>query len=137
MTKNNEKLQHPKSIEIPNVHLIQLNEFCVILTLLLFLYSDMIPNGKHKISSDEETRKRWPTSWWTQYKMLCWRGFKQTKGVLKQGFTIAQILIVTAVVGMIYFQIDMEIYSVRDVMGLVKIHVFTFFLQVLQVYSEI
>ena len=85
------------------------------------MYSDTIPNGKHKISSDEETRKRWPTSWWTQYKMLCWRGFKQTKGVLKQGFTIAQILIVTAVVGMIYFQIDMEIYSVRDVMGLVKI----------------
>lgn len=81
---------------------------------------DQIPNGKHSLMPETETvRRRWSTSWWTQYKMLSWRSFKQTKGVLKQGYSIAQNLIVSFVVGIIYWQIEMNLTTVRDMMGLI------------------
>lgn len=51
--------------------------------------------------------------------MLSWRSFKQTKGVLKQGYAIAQSLIVSVIVGVIYWQLEMNIHTTRDLMGLV------------------
>ena len=86
------------------------------------LILDQIRNGGQRISPEPEItiRQRWPTGWWTQYIMLSWRSFKQTKGVLKQGYSIAQNLIVSLVVGIIYWQLEMNLNTTRDLMGLVS-----------------
>lgn len=68
--------------------------------------------------SDVTSRDRWITSWWTQYRMLSWRSLKQTKGVLLQGYGAAQTLVISLVCGLIYFQIDQTVHTVRDIMGL-------------------
>lgn len=69
---------------------------------------------------EEDRTGRWPTSWFTQYYMLSWRSYKQTKGLLKQGYAIIQTLIISLVVGVIYWQIELNVHTIRDVMGLVS-----------------
>ncbi|WAQ98346.1 AB22G-like protein [Mya arenaria] len=66
----------------------------------------------------DKPSQRWATSWFKQYRMLSWRSFKQTFGALREGYAIIQTSIVTMVVGALYWQIDMNVHTVRDIMGL-------------------
>lgn len=79
--------------------------------------STLIDTNDYEVLEDDRT-SRWPTSWFTQYYMLSWRSFKQTKGNLLQGYAIIQTVIVTLVVGVIYWQIEQNMKTIRDVMGL-------------------
>ncbi|KAL4227808.1 hypothetical protein ACF0H5_013245 [Mactra antiquata] len=78
----------------------------------------LIPDNDQEVLETKMTNARWVTSWWTQYYMLSWRSLNQTKGVLLQGYAIVQTLIVSLVVGILYWQIEMSYDSLRDVMGL-------------------
>lgn len=68
-----------------------------------------------------ETHRRWPTSFWTQFKMLNWRSYKQSKGRIFHKFDIIQAACIATVASILYFQIDSTVKTVRDRMGLVSI----------------
>ncbi|OWF40983.1 ABC transporter G family member 14 [Mizuhopecten yessoensis] len=66
-----------------------------------------------------ETTRRWPTSLWTQFKMLNWRSYKQSKGRILHTFDIIQAAFIAAFSGILFFQTENSVNTVRDRSGLV------------------
>ncbi|XP_045216614.2 uncharacterized protein LOC123566510 isoform X2 [Mercenaria mercenaria] len=66
---------------------------------------------------------RWATCWMTQYKALAWRSLKQSIGVLKQGYTLTQAIIVSVLCSLLYFQVGVSLKTSRDVFGLIFFYV--------------
>ncbi|XP_056007788.1 uncharacterized protein LOC125666691 [Ostrea edulis] len=63
--------------------------------------------------------KKWEASFWTQFRMLCWRNTKQSKWRIFDDCTIAHTLIVCCVFCVIYYQIPHTIDTLRNRMGAV------------------
>ncbi|OWF52254.1 ABC transporter G family member 14 [Mizuhopecten yessoensis] len=70
---------------------------------------------------ERETTRRWPTSFWTQFKMLNWRSYKQSKGRILHKFDLIQAAFIAAFASILFFQIEDSANTVRDRMGLVMI----------------
>jgi hypothetical protein len=68
-----------------------------------------------------ETQQKWRTSFWTQYRMLTWRTFKQSKGHIMNKHDIVQCMFVAILVGIVFFQIDLSVRTLRDQMGVVSL----------------
>ncbi|XP_060063730.1 uncharacterized protein LOC132544179 [Ylistrum balloti] len=73
------------------------------------------------IIGEGETTRRWSTSIWTQFKMLNWRSYKQSKGRIFEKFDLLQAAFIASFASILFFQIDDSINTVRDRMGLVTI----------------
>ena len=66
------------------------------------------------------TEHIWPTSFWTQYQMLAWRQFKQSRGHILHKFDIIHSLFIALVAGAVYFQTELSYRTLRDKMGTVS-----------------
>ena len=66
------------------------------------------------------TLQKWPTSFWTQYRMLTWRTFKQSKGHVMNKYDFVQCILVALIAGAVFFQIDLSFRTLRDAMGVVS-----------------
>ena len=66
------------------------------------------------------TLQKWPTSFWTQYRMLTWRTFKQSKGHIMNKYDFVQCILVALIAGTVFFQIDLSFRTLRDEMGVVS-----------------
>jgi hypothetical protein len=77
----------------------------------------------HVVSNDVEfpINKKWGASFWTQFRMLCWRNTKQSKWRIFDDCTVAHTLIVCCAFCIIYYQIPHTIDSLRNRMGSVRI----------------
>eukprot|EP00106_Octopus_bimaculoides_P007545 XP_014774987.1 PREDICTED: ABC transporter G family member 14-like [Octopus bimaculoides] len=93
------------------------------------LYSDSIatendegpsPNGEVTllISPQEEDTEKWPTSFWTQFRWLAWRNFKQSKSRIVSKFEIFRTISLGIAIGLLYFQTERTEDRIRDVKGL-------------------
>ncbi|CAI9722128.1 ABC transporter G family member 21-like [Octopus vulgaris] len=93
------------------------------------LYSDSIatendegpsPNGEVTllISTQEEDTEKWPTSFWTQFRWLAWRNFKQSKTRIVSKFEIFRTISLGIAIGLLYFQTERTEDRIRDVKGL-------------------
>jgi len=67
-----------------------------------------------------ETQQKWPTSFWTQYRMLTWRTFKQSRGHVMNKYDMVQCIFVAILAGTVFFQIDLSFRTLRDEMGVVS-----------------
>ena len=67
-----------------------------------------------------ETQQKWPTSFWTQYRMLTWRTFKQSRGHIMNKYDVVQCIFVAILAGIVFFQIDLSFRTLRDQMGVVS-----------------
>ncbi|XP_046351559.2 ABC transporter G family member 22-like [Haliotis rufescens] len=76
------------------------------------------PNLDPDLDPDPEQGSRYPTSFWTQYKMHMWRTYKQSRGRILSMHSIIGMLALAVIVGFIWFQIPRTADSVRDRMGL-------------------
>ena len=65
-------------------------------------------------------QQKWPTSFWTQYRMLTWRTFKQSKGHVMNKYDFVQCILVALIAGTVFFQIDLSFRTLRDEMGVVS-----------------
>ncbi|WAR01372.1 AB22G-like protein [Mya arenaria] len=63
--------------------------------------------------------ERWPTGFWTQFRMLTWRNYKQSKGRLFQYHDLVFFAVMSAIVSLLFFQIPNTADVFRDRMGLV------------------
>ncbi|XP_021349693.1 ABC transporter G family member 14-like isoform X1 [Mizuhopecten yessoensis] len=68
-----------------------------------------------------DTTRRWPTSFWTQFKMLNWRSYKQSKGRILHKFDLIQSAFIAAFVSRLFYQTEDSVNTVRDRMGLLMI----------------
>ncbi|XP_048252427.1 ABC transporter G family member 22-like [Haliotis rufescens] len=66
-----------------------------------------------------ESMSRWPTCFWTQYKMLNWRTFKQSRGRILSKYAISNALVLAIVVGLLWFQMERTHKTIRDRMGMI------------------
>ena len=64
--------------------------------------------------------RTWPTSFFTQYRMLTWRNFKQSRGRIFDPAETAQALFIALLGGLMYFRIPDTLDTFRDRMGVVK-----------------
>ena len=71
------------------------------------------------VPSTSKKRDRWPTSFQTQFKMLTWRNFKQSKGRILHLYDVIKYIVVAAIIGTLYYQIQQNEDTVRDRVGLV------------------
>ncbi|XP_046556843.1 ABC transporter G family member 22-like [Haliotis rubra] len=62
--------------------------------------------------------RRYPTSFWMQYKMHMWRTYKQSRGRILSLHSVIGSLALAVIVGIIWFQIPRTADTVRDRMGL-------------------
>ncbi|KAK3083673.1 hypothetical protein FSP39_001247 [Pinctada imbricata] len=74
-------------------------------------------NIKDADREDQRTTRRWPTGFWTQYRMLTWRNYKQSKGRIFERYESAQSLLMAIIGGCMYFQIADTLDTFRDRMG--------------------
>ncbi|XP_046556875.1 ABC transporter G family member 22-like [Haliotis rubra] len=77
-----------------------------------------VESVKTEVVSPEST-SRWPTCFWTQYKMLNWRTFKQSRGRILSKYAISNALILATVVGILWFQMERTHKNIRDRMGMI------------------
>lgn len=63
--------------------------------------------------------KKWPTSFWTQFKMLSWRNAKQSRWRIFDDCVLAHAAIVAVAYCVLYYQIPDTIETLRDRMGAV------------------
>ena len=71
------------------------------------------------VPSTSKKRDKWPTSFQTQFKMLTWRNFKQSKGRILHLYDVIKYIVVAAIIGTLYYQIQQNEDTVRDRVGLV------------------
>ena len=71
------------------------------------------------VPSTSKKRDKWPTSFHTQFKMLTWRNFKQSKGRILHLYDVIKYIVVSAIIGTLYYQIQQNEDTVRDRVGLV------------------
>ena len=64
-------------------------------------------------------RKRWPTGFFTQFRMLTWRNYKQAKGRVLHPYDVMKYTFLAVVIGALFFQIRQDEDSVRDRQGMV------------------
>ncbi|XP_025089507.1 ABC transporter G family member 21-like isoform X1 [Pomacea canaliculata] len=74
-----------------------------------------------KKSSDLQTKSsassRWATGFWTQYKMLNWRTFKQSRSRIISKYNIVNSMSVAIVLGLLWFQIERTHETIKERMG--------------------
>ncbi|XP_033752193.1 ABC transporter G family member 21-like [Pecten maximus] len=73
------------------------------------------------VNNEREETRRWPTSLWTQFNMLSWRSYKQSKGRILDKFEILLAAMTATYVSVSFFQTENSASTVRDKMGLVMI----------------
>ena len=69
-----------------------------------------------------KNRKRWPTGFFTQFRMLTWRNYKQAKGRVLHPYDVMKYIFLAAVVGALFYQIRQNEDSVRDRQGMVTFY---------------
>ncbi|KAK3085153.1 hypothetical protein FSP39_025124 [Pinctada imbricata] len=74
-------------------------------------------NIKDADIEDQKTTRRWPTGFWTQYRMLTWRNYRQAKGRIFEPYEVAQCLLMAVIAGCMYFQIADTLDTFRDRIG--------------------
>jgi len=81
------------------------------------LYAVDVNNTEELLSATEQ---KWPTSFWTQYRMLTWRTFKQSRGHVMNKYDLVQCIFMAILAGIVFFQIDLSFRTLRDEMGVVS-----------------
>ena len=76
-------------------------------------------NMKDVADEERPIIRTWPTSFYTQYKMLTWRNFKQSKGRIFDRAETALALFIAILGGLLYFRIPNTLETFRDRLGLV------------------
>ncbi|WAR01369.1 AB14G-like protein, partial [Mya arenaria] len=66
----------------------------------------------------QNKQTRWPTDFWTQFKMLTWRNYKQSKSRIFEYHDLMHFAVMAAVAGVLFFQIPKDADVFRDRMGL-------------------
>ncbi|XP_052797603.1 uncharacterized protein LOC128229820 [Mya arenaria] len=67
----------------------------------------------------QNKQTRWPTDFWTQFKMLTWRNYKQSKSRIFEYHDLMHFAVMAAVAGVLFFQIPKDADVFRDRMGLI------------------
>jgi len=62
---------------------------------------------------------KWPSSFIEQFVLLGWRSFRQKRGYIFQWLTFGQIIAITIIVSLIWFQRDTDVDSIDDRFGLI------------------
>jgi hypothetical protein len=70
-------------------------------------------------ASKTSAQPRWPTSFYTQFRMLSWRNFKQSKGRILHLYDVCHYLFMAGIASMLFFQISSSADVARDKMGAV------------------
>ncbi|KAF5473978.1 hypothetical protein F2P56_005923 [Juglans regia] len=60
---------------------------------------------KLKVSS---SKRQWGASWWEQYSILCWRGFKERRHDYFSWLRITQVLSTAIILGLLWWQSDTD-----------------------------
>ncbi|GAB1611351.1 hypothetical protein Ahia01_001422500, partial [Argonauta hians] len=78
------------------------------------------PNGEVTllISPQEDNMEKWPTSFFTQFRWLAWRCFKQSKSRIISKFEIFRTITLGITIGLLYFQTERTEDRIRDIKGL-------------------
>ncbi|XP_014667363.1 PREDICTED: ABC transporter G family member 21-like [Priapulus caudatus] len=58
--------------------------------------------------------EKWPTSFWTQYKVLTLRNFLQAKDKILSKWSAVQVLSVAMMVGLVWYQLDRKEETLKD-----------------------
>ncbi|XP_052074941.1 uncharacterized protein LOC127712505 [Mytilus californianus] len=80
-------------------------------------FDDVCVVGIDKEETSVHSHHAWPTSFWTQYRMLTWRQFRQSKGRILHKYEIIQSILLALLGGILYFQTDYSYRTLRDKMG--------------------
>ncbi|XP_052215978.1 uncharacterized protein LOC127834288 isoform X2 [Dreissena polymorpha] len=67
----------------------------------------------------ESRDQRWPTGFATQFRMLTWRNYKQSKSRIFEFHDMVHFAILAAIAGVLFFQISKTAEVLRDRMGLI------------------
>lgn len=68
----------------------------------------------------ESRDQRWPTGFATQFRMLTWRNYKQSKSRIFEFHDLVHFAILAAIAGILFFQISKTATVFKDRMGLVS-----------------
>ena len=91
--------------------------FCILGSKDAIVSFDTIASVSKSLAA--KNRKRWPTGFFTQFRMLTWRNYKQAKGRVLHPFDIMKYIFLAAVIGALFYQIRKNEDSVRDIQGMV------------------
>ena len=81
---------------------------------------DMSRNSIIQVKHHLKTREKWPTSLTTQFRMLTWRQFKQSKANILSMYNVVLVLLCAFIAGMSYFQLEVSYRTLRDQMSMVR-----------------
>ncbi|XP_046851488.1 ABC transporter G family member 9-like isoform X2 [Xenia sp. Carnegie-2017] len=73
-------------------------------------------NGYHGFHLDH--RDKWPTSFWTQFRVLTHRTFKQSMPIILSKLNLVQNVLLALIIGLIWFQVPHKEESINDRRGL-------------------
>ncbi|WAR01365.1 AB22G-like protein [Mya arenaria] len=62
----------------------------------------------------QNTQAKWPTNVWTQFRMLSWRNYKQSKSRIFEYHDLIYFAVTAAVCGVLFFQIPKDADVFRD-----------------------
>lgn len=74
---------------------------------------------QERVELTQPLRKKWPTSFWTQFKMLAWRNAKQSRWRIFDDCVLAHATIIAIAYCILYYQIPGTTETLRDRMGAV------------------
>ncbi|XP_053375995.1 uncharacterized protein LOC123534746 isoform X2 [Mercenaria mercenaria] len=69
------------------------------------------------ISHLKSSQQRWPCGFYTQFRMLFWRNFKQSRGRILHLYDVIHCVIIAAIVSMAFFKISADAKDYRDKMA--------------------
>lgn len=81
------------------------------------LWLDSQSHGSSSVSSttDDDVRWQWPTSFWTQFKVLSARNFQESRPRMLSKLYWLQTIGLGLMVGNVYFQLDRKEESLHDI----------------------
>ena len=79
-------------------------------------------NSQDNRDSLRHLQRKWPTSFWTQFKMLAWRNAKQSRWRIFDECLLAHSAFVAVFYCILYYQIPQTTETLRDRMGAVSIY---------------
>ncbi|XP_052799745.1 uncharacterized protein LOC128231237 isoform X4 [Mya arenaria] len=71
------------------------------------------------LDNAQNTQAKWPTNVWTQFRMLSWRNYKQSKSRIFEYHDLIYFAVTAAVCGVLFFQIPKDADVFRDRMGFI------------------
>ena len=83
-------------------------------------FVDVFAVGIDKEETISSINHNWTTSFWTQYRMLTWRQFKQSRGHILHTVDVMRALMIAIVAGLVYFKLEYSYRTLRDRMGTVS-----------------